>query len=49
MTATRPPRLVIALLSRLPADHEPLVGDLLEEFEQGRSRWWLWHQTLSVA
>ena len=49
MTATRPPRLVTALLSRLPADREALAGDLLEEFQHGRSRWWLWHQTLNAV
>ena len=49
MTSRRPPRLIEALLRRLPADREPLIGDLLEEFQQGRSAPWLWRQVLSAS
>ena len=48
MTASRPPRLATALLHRVFADDEPLVGDLLEGFERHHSRLWFWKQTLSA-
>ncbi len=46
MTAHRPPRLPLALLQRVVPDSSPLAGDLVEEFEQGRSSGWLWWQVL---
>jgi hypothetical protein len=48
MTPRRPPRVALALLARCVADSEPLAGDLLEEFEHGRSRSWLWLQVLAA-
>jgi hypothetical protein len=49
MTQQRPPRLAVALLHRFSAD-PALIGDVLEEYEQRRSRLWLWRQvTAAVA
>lgn len=49
MTGRRPPRIAQALLEQaLPADHA-LVGDLLEEYQHGRSRWWYWRQAVTIA
>lgn len=33
----------------LPDDCQALVGDLIEEFQRGRSRRWLWRQLVHVA
>ena len=49
-----PPRLALWLLERslLPAEREPVAGDLIEEFRNraalnpGRARRWFWSQTL---
>ncbi len=43
MTHPPAPRLAVALLQRFSTD-PALVGDLLEEYETGRSRLWLWRQ-----
>ncbi len=37
------PRVAIALLQSFCRD-EALIGDILEEFERRRSRFWLWRQ-----
>jgi hypothetical protein len=49
MTPRRLPRLAIALLERSLVDDEPLKGDLIEEFNRGRSRWWLWRQVVAAV
>jgi hypothetical protein len=49
MTSRQPPRLALVFLSRLAGDREALVGDLLEDFQQGRSRTWFWRQVLSAV
>jgi hypothetical protein len=45
-----PPRLATWLLGRFGFDHQnpPLAGDLLEEFQNGRSAAWYWRQTLGT-
>jgi len=48
MKDIQPPRLAMALLQRIAADNEPLVGDLLEEFGARQSRVWFWRQVLHV-
>jgi hypothetical protein len=48
MKDLQPPRLAMALLQRIAADNEPLVGDLLEEFGARQSRVWFWRQVLHV-
>jgi hypothetical protein len=46
----QPPRPATWLLERLGgiADFDPLIGDLAEQFAQGRSRFWYWWQTTGV-
>jgi hypothetical protein len=48
MTSVPPPRVAVYLLHRFLPDNEPLVGDLLEEFERRRSRAWFWKQAVSA-
>lgn len=48
MRSSKPPAVAAWLLEHLtPGDkHEALVGDLLEEFQHGRSARWFWRQVL---
>ncbi len=48
MSSVPPPRLAVYLLHRFLPDNEPLVGDLLEEFDRRRSRAWFWKQAISA-
>lgn len=48
MTTRHPPRLALWLVDQLGPDDEPLVGDLVEQFEASRSRWWFWRQALGA-
>jgi hypothetical protein len=50
MNPRKPPGLATWLLNRfgLARQNPPLVGDLLEEFREGRSTGWFWRQTLVV-
>jgi hypothetical protein len=46
MSSRIAPRAAIWLLERLGGSRfEPLIGDLVEQFASGRSRFWLWRQT----
>jgi hypothetical protein len=45
---TQPPRFAMWLLGRFGPEDEPLSGDLIEEFQVRRSRWWLWRQILTA-
>src|SRR5215510_1823654 len=45
---SEPPKLATALLRRVVANQPALVGDLLEQFRLGRSRWWYWRQVLAL-
>lgn len=47
MTHSHPPRIALWLLERFGPDNEPLIGDLIEQFET-RSRWWFWRQVLAA-
>ena len=49
MTTRRPVRLTLMILNGFLAGNEPLTGDLLEEFDSGRSQWWLFRQTAAAA
>ena len=49
MTTPQPPRLPLALLHRFLGDNEPLVGDLIEEFQARRSRLWFWRQAIMAV
>ena len=44
----KPPTVATTILMRLGPEDECIIGDLLEEYEAGRSRWWFWHQALSA-
>lgn len=50
MIPRQPPRPATWLLERLGgvSDFDPLIGDLAEQFAQGRSRFWYWWQTTGV-
>ena len=43
-----PPRLATRLLDWLEGTSSPLVGDVHEEWQGGRSASWFWRQTMSV-
>ena len=43
-----PPRLATWFLSWLEGASSPLVGDLYEEWQHGRSAGWFWRQTMRV-
>jgi len=47
VSARQPPTLAVWLLTRLGLTkrNEPLAGDLLEEFCNGRTAGWYWRQT----
>jgi hypothetical protein len=42
MNLRRPPAIAAWLIER----NSPLAGDLLEEFQRGKSRGWFWRQAL---
>jgi hypothetical protein len=48
MTGRHASRLAIALLEHFVPDTDPLLGDLIEEFERRPSRSWFWWQVLTV-
>ena len=43
---TAPPWLAILILDRFAPRDEELAGDLVEEYQSGRSRAWFWQQVL---
>jgi hypothetical protein len=49
MTPHKPPRLAHALLKWIGCHNDPLVGDLEEQFQNGRSRRWYWAQVIGIA
>jgi hypothetical protein len=49
MKVRRPARLTFAMLNRVLRDNPPLAGDLLEEFNSGRSQSWLLVQVMAAA
>lgn len=46
MIFREPPRSALWLLAFVWRGHygDSLTGDLIEHFQQGRSRWWFWRQ-----
>jgi hypothetical protein len=46
MSLRRPPTLALWLLEHawVGAYREALIGDLIEHYQTGRSRWWFWRQ-----
>jgi hypothetical protein len=49
MTPQKPPRLATALLKLLSRGNDPLIGDVQEQFQRGRSRRWYWSQAAGVG
>ena len=47
MTIRTPPTFVTVLLKHCQRAESPLLGDLAEEFRNGRSRWWYWNQAVA--
>ncbi len=45
----KPPACATRLLLRLGPQDESFMGDLVEEYESGRSRLWYWRQVLSAV
>ncbi|HEY4364846.1 MAG TPA: hypothetical protein VGN17_28020 [Bryobacteraceae bacterium] len=48
MTTRKPPKLAAWLMKWTGAANDPLAGDLLEEFQSGRSAAWYWRQALAA-
>lgn len=50
MNPVRPPKLALYLLDRFgpPYHGESLTGDLIEQFQSGRSARWFWQQVVSA-
>jgi hypothetical protein len=50
MNSMCPPKLAMYLLNRFgsPYHRESLAGDLIEQFQSGRSTRWLWGQVLAA-
>ncbi len=50
MTTSTPPKLATWLLEKCycGSNKDSLVGDLLEEYQQGRTRAWYWNQITSA-
>jgi hypothetical protein len=42
-------RLALAVLERFAPDSEALSGDVIEEYEGGRSSTWLWREVLAAV
>ena len=49
MTGKQPPALATWILKRTARANEPLIGDLLEEYQRGRSAVWYWRQVLTTV
>jgi hypothetical protein len=51
MRPPQPPALATWLLNQLPLveNHESLIGDLVEQYQGGRSVAWFWRQTVGVV
>ena len=48
MKHRNPPRIATLLVNRFSCCDQALVGDMIEEYRRGRSRFWYWRQT-SIA
>ena len=48
MIFREPPRSALWVLAFVWRGHygDSLTGDLIEQFQQGRSRWWFWRQVV---
>jgi hypothetical protein len=51
MRSSQPPKLATWILQRFASgrDKEPLLGDLVEEYNSGRSRSWFWRQMITAV
>ena len=48
MSVLRPPGAATWLMQHLASDNDPLAGDLLEEFSEGRTARWYWRQVMAT-
>ncbi len=48
MRTSRPPVIAAWILHRFGAtpETEAIAGDLIEQYQQGRSRWWYWREVI---
>jgi hypothetical protein len=48
MRTSRPPVIAAWILDRFGAtpETEAIAGDLIEQYQQGRSRWWYWREVI---
>lgn len=50
MTRSAPPAFATRLLALfIDPGNQALVGDLLEQYSEGRSRWWYWRQVVAAV
>ena len=49
MSSRRPPWLALFVLEHCVPDGSSIAGDLVEEFDRGRSSAWLWWQVLAAV
>lgn len=50
MTRSTPPAFATRLLTLfMDPGNQALVGDLLEQYSEGRSRWWYWRQVVAAV
>jgi hypothetical protein len=45
----RPPRLAMFLLSRLTKRTDSVLGDVVEQFQSGKSELWFWRQVVGIV
>jgi hypothetical protein len=45
----KPPAIAMVFLTRLGPQDDAVVGDIVEEYGTGRSRWWLWQQVVAAV
>jgi len=49
MTTKAPPKTATRILKWVAGENEPLIGDLIEEYQRGRSGLWFWRQVMAAV